>query len=401
MKKKIVAIVLAVVLLVSHQITNKPTTSKAQQDATSLAQNLSFTGTWSSDKWLMSEEQDDWYKLVIPSDGRVELKVMTYIDGFTYFQLYTSDFSERLYRDYAYDGNMTQPDTKVVNYSLSKGIYYLKVDNESYTGKYRLNASFTSYGVNDNNAHSYDSPQTYSLGTTITGAITATDDQDWFKVVIPKNAYYVFSLSSYADPYTNFWIYNKDLSETEENGDAYQGSLSKPAVTKKECVLAKGTHYIKISGDEGKYIFTLCALNQSNCEHAYENTWVNETYLQNGYTLHKCKKCGKTYKDEYIKKKTLNQNYFWSIGGVVAGKKKVKLGWSTTYDSDGYQIQYAQNKKMKKAKVIKVKNGYRSTKTIKKLKKKKRYYFRIRAYKKVQGKTVYAKWSKKRSAKVK
>ena len=195
MKKKIVAIVLAMVLLVSHQITNKPTTSKAQQDATSLAQNLSFTGTWSSDKWLMSEEQDDWYKLVIPSDGRVELKVMTYIDGFTYFQLYTSDFSERLYRDYAYDGNMTQPDTKVVNYSLSKGIYYLKVDNESYTGKYRLNASFTSYGVNDNNAHSYDSPQTYSLGTTITGAITATDDQDWFKVVIPKNAYYVLCRS--------------------------------------------------------------------------------------------------------------------------------------------------------------------------------------------------------------
>ena len=92
-------------------------------------------------------------------------------------------------------------------------------------------------------------------------------------------------------------------------------------------------------------------MNQSNCEHAYENTWVNETYLQNGYTLHKCKKCGKTYKDEYIKKKTLNQNYFWSIGGVVAGKKKVKLGWSTTYDSDGYQIQYAQNKKMKKAKI--------------------------------------------------
>lgn len=60
-----------------------------------------------------------------------------------------------------------------------------------------------------------------------------------------------------------------------------------------------------------------------------------------------------------------------------------------------------RTKKMKKAKVIKVKNGYRSTKTIKKLKKKKRYYFRIRAYKKVQGKTVYAKWSKKRSAKVK
>ena len=177
------------------------------------------------------------------------------------------------------------------------------------------------------------------MGTTITGAITATDDQDWFKVVIPQNAYYVFSLTSYMDYSAHFYFYNKDLSETEESEYVYQGSLSKPAVTKKECVLAKGTHYIKISGDEGKYIFTMRALNQSNCEHEYENTWVNETYLQNGYTLHKCKKCGKTYKDEYIKKKTLNQNYFWSIGGVVAGKKKVKLGWSTTYDSDGYQIQ--------------------------------------------------------------
>ena len=78
----------------------------------------------------MSEEQEDWYKLVISSDGRVELKVMSYIDGFTYFQLYTSDFSEELYRDNAYDGNITQPDTAVANYSLSKGTYYLKVDNE-------------------------------------------------------------------------------------------------------------------------------------------------------------------------------------------------------------------------------------------------------------------------------
>lgn len=44
----------------------------------------------------MSEEQEDWYKLVIPSDGRVELKVMSYIDGYTCFKLYTSDFSEQL-----------------------------------------------------------------------------------------------------------------------------------------------------------------------------------------------------------------------------------------------------------------------------------------------------------------
>ncbi|MFR3422732.1 MAG: hypothetical protein ACLTTO_03065 [Lachnospiraceae bacterium] len=54
----------------------------------------------------------------------------------------------------------------------------------------------------------------------------------------------------------------------------------------------------------------------------------------------------------------------------------------------------------------KTKESYRkkaaaTSKTIKKLKKKSRYYVRIRAYKKANGKTAYSKWSAKKSVKCK
>lgn len=64
----------------------------------------------------------------------------------------------------------------------------------------------------------------------------------------------------------------------------------------------------------------------------------------------------------------------------------------------GYQIQYATNKKFKKAKKKTVKSTFV---TLKKLKKKKTYFIRIRAYKIADGKKVYGKWSSVKKVKVK
>lgn len=85
---------------------------------------------------------------------------------------------------------------------------------------------------------------------------------------------------------------------------------------------------------------------------------------------------------------------------VKAGKKKASIFWSKQKNAAGYQIRYATSKKMKKAKVLKT--GKNSTsKVIKKLKTKKRYYFQIRAFAKDGNKTIYGKWSKNKSVKVK
>ena len=87
-------------------------------------------------------------------------------------------------------------------------------------------------------------------------------------------------------------------------------------------------------------------------------------------------------------------------------KKTVTIQFSTNKNDTGYQIRYAQNKKFKKAKTVTVKNKTKKASkinktTIKKLKSKKNYYIKIRAYRKVNGKTYYGNWSKIKKVRVK
>lgn len=88
-----------------------------------------------------------------------------------------------------------------------------------------------------------------------------------------------------------------------------------------------------------------------------------------------------------------------SIKSLTSGKKKVKVKMNKVAGAKGYQIQYAikASFKGKKTKTIKGR-----TITIKKLKSKKRYYFRVKAYKLDGKKKVYSKkWSKVRKVKIK
>ena len=68
----------------------------------------------------------------------------------------------------------------------------------------------------------------------------------------------------------------------------------------------------------------------------------------------------------------------------------------------GYQIQYSLKKNFKsKAKKVFVKGAGKTRRVIKKLKSRKKYYVRIRTYKKIGKATYYSPWSKKKSVKVK
>ena len=64
-------------------------------------------------------------------------------------------------------------------------------------------------------------------------------------------------------------------------------------------------------------------------------------------------------------------------------------------------IQYAAKANFKGKKSVTIQNGEKTSKVIKKLKSGKKYYVRIRAYKTYSGKTVYSKWSKVKTVKVK
>lgn len=78
------------------------------------------------------------------------------------------------------------------------------------------------------------------------------------------------------------------------------------------------------------------------------------------------------------------------------GSKSIKLKLGNLGSADGYQIQYSLKKNFKNSKKIKKKS---KNITIKKLKKNRRYYVRVRVYGKVNGKTYYGKWSARKSVK--
>lgn len=87
-----------------------------------------------------------------------------------------------------------------------------------------------------------------------------------------------------------------------------------------------------------------------------------------------------------------------SVSAVVSGSK-MKVTWKKDSKVSGYQIQYANNKSFKKnCKTITIKKKNKTSYAVKKLKKGKTYYVRVRSYKNVSsnGQTmmVAGAWSK-------
>lgn len=98
-----------------------------------------------------------------------------------------------------------------------------------------------------------------------------------------------------------------------------------------------------------------------------------------------------------LKKSKSKKKYYLTI--KIKQVKKRGL-----YGETGYQIKYATNKQFKKAKTIKLTRNKKSSITSKKwkVKKGKTYYVKVRAMMKTKtGKTIYSKYSKTKSIKVK
>lgn len=85
-----------------------------------------------------------------------------------------------------------------------------------------------------------------------------------------------------------------------------------------------------------------------------------------------------------------------------AGKKQMTVTWKRDKRANGYQITYAQSKNFKKAKKnITINKNKTTKKVIKKLKSGKKYYVKVRAYKKSGNKKIYGAYSKVKTVKVK
>ena len=116
-------------------------------------------------------------------------------------------------------------------------------------------------------------------------------------------------------------------------------------------------------------------------------------------------------KNNYIGEATINFKIVpkgTSLGTMKRAKKAITVKWKkqsakmSTSRITGYEIQLATNSSFTKNKKTVTVKGYKSTsKKVKKLKGKKKYYVRVRTYKKVSGATYKSPWSKTKTIKTK
>ncbi len=111
---------------------------------------------------------------------------------------------------------------------------------------------------------------------------------------------------------------------------------------------------------------------------------------------------GKRYYSSYSKQiKTATKPSTPKITALTTKSKKATLKWKKISGVDGYEIYMSTSKKGKYSRVRTVTKSGTVKYTKSSLKKNKRYYFKIRSYKTVDGKKVYSSYSTVKSIKVK
>lgn len=83
-----------------------------------------------------------------------------------------------------------------------------------------------------------------------------------------------------------------------------------------------------------------------------------------------------------------------------SASKKITVKWNKYSGAGGYQIQYATSSSFNDAKASTITSNKTGSRTLEGLTKGKTYYIRLRAFKKVSGKSYYSMWSSTKKVKV-
>ena len=199
-----------------------------------------------------------------------------------------------------------------------------------------------------------------------------------------------------ADDFANFV---KNIQKVSVNGKEYaasgKGSVKLinedgTLVTTADALKAEGTYNIVVTATGYNKTLEFTYTNKSDTTATKPSDATTAT--KPAATTTATKPAVKPVKKVTVKKQTAK---------VKAGKKKLTVTWKKDKNVSGYQIKIATKKNFKGAKTYTVKSYKTYKKVIKKLKAKKKYFVKVRAYKTVGKSKVYGAYSAVRSCKVK
>lgn len=243
---------------------------------------------------------------------------------------------------------------------LAKGTYYIAVESWSSYEAPRACFNIKADIVSDNswekeNNDTFKKADAITIGKKYQGTLFDNMDEDCFKVTAPNTGKITATLQ--CDPDT-------DVNYIEDgwNMAIYSANNSEDPIIKEEGIVTKGS--IKFNVTKGKTYYI----------HVYNyDLGAPLGYVYHLSTSFKGPKVTSVKKNTTTAKKTVKM-----VTGVSlkVKKKKINIHFKLISNVSKYQIMYSTKKSFKNKKVVTVKSG---NVTIKKLKRKKTYFVRIRA----------------------
>lgn len=410
-----------------------------------------------------SSSDKDYYKIKMSKAGYLQIKFGHKNSQSTAscynVVLYNKDNSEI----YKFTNTGTETSYTSCKLGLDAGEYYVCVSQAStlYTGDYTicLTQKAASGWETENNGD-WASVDNIQVGKAVKGVITGySSDEDYYRFTLTKAQYINFSLAheKINDAGRSWYVtlYNANAKRGYQDYDhiySYAGSTYTESSAVK---LSRGTYYLKVQAFAKNAVdkeYTLCVNkigNKKTSVTSVKSTAYNKLKVSwkvvpaaASYQVYRStKKDGdyqniktidsvgtsswtdssvKTGKIYYYKikvvVKTQNGNQTSGFSNVKSAKavpakttlkakasnaKNVKLTWSKVKGANGYEIYRSNSKDGKYQKVKTISKGGTTSYKDGKLKKSTTYYYKIRAYRKVDGKKVYGSYSSVVSVKTK
>ena len=252
-------------------------------------------------------DTDDWYKIVVPEEGQIELMAVSYGN----MRFYPSQSTVYGYKnnDIYSRGNFTGfssygADTiRFKATDVGAGTYYIKIHQYPSTGSggYTLYYNFTPCPLaNDTEPNNdYEHSNLLRSGTTVEGRLgyrtsdDITDTDDWYKIVVPEEG----QIELMAVSYGNMRFYpSQSTVYGYKNNDIYSrgnftgfSSYGADTIRFKATDVGAGTYYIKIhqypstgaGGYKLYYKFTPCI---SGADPEPDDDYQHANRLLNGVT---------------------------------------------------------------------------------------------------------------------
>ena len=410
-----------------------------------------------------SSSDKDYYKIKMSKAGYLQIKFGHKNSQSTAscynVVLYNKDNSEI----YKFTNTGTETSYTSCKLGLDAGEYYVCVSQAStlYTGDYTicLTQKAASGWETENNGD-WASADNIQVGKAVKGVITGySSDEDYYRFTLTKAQYINFSLAhEKINDAGRCWyvtLYNANAKRGYQDYDhiySYAGSTYTESSAVK---LSRGTYYLKVQAFAKNAVdkeYTLCVNKIGNKKtsvtsvkstaynklkvswkvvpaaasyQVYRSTKKDGDY-QNIKTIDSVGtsswtdssvKTGKTYYYKIkVVVKTQNGNQTSGFSNVKSAKavpakttlkakasnaKNVKLTWSKVKGANGYEIYRSNSKDGKYQKVKTISKGGTTSYKDGKLKKSTTYYYKIRAYRKVDRKKVYGSYSSVVSVKTK